>query len=215
MPLHVRLEEHCLLESLLYRPDGGFWLLDHHLHRLVRSASFFSLPLNVEAVRCCLDQLASELDAPAKVRCLVDSEGQPRAEAVSLSRGAGAIPEPVRVGLAAEPVQSTNPWLCHKTTNRAVYEAARQSRPDVDDVLLHNERHELTEASSSNLVVVFAGRKWTPPEDAGLLPGTFRRFLLDAGEIEPRPIRVDELAAAEQIYLINSVRKWRRATFVG
>ena len=48
----------------------------------------------------------------------------------------------------------------------------------------------------------------------GLLAGTFRDHLLKSGEIEEEIISVDMLKAADELFLINSVRKWTRATFV-
>ena len=40
------------------------------------------------------------------------------------------------MALAPEPVDETDPFLRIKTTQRQVYDAARQARPDVDDVVL-------------------------------------------------------------------------------
>jgi para-aminobenzoate synthetase/4-amino-4-deoxychorismate lyase len=44
------------------------------------------------------------------------------------------------------------------------------------------------------------------------LPGVFREELLRRGEIAERIVTVPELEAAEELFLINSVRKWRKAT---
>jgi para-aminobenzoate synthetase/4-amino-4-deoxychorismate lyase len=49
---------------------------------------------------------------------------------------------------------------------------------------------------------------YTPPLHCGLLPGTFRQYLLDNHVIEERAIAIKELGEADKIYLINSVRKW-------
>ena len=94
----------------------------------------------------------------------------------------------------------------HKTTRRELYEAARASRPDCDEVILWNERGELTEATTSNLVLELDGRLWTPPVSAGLLAGTLRARLLAEGAIAERTLTPDDLARAERVWLINSVR---------
>ncbi len=60
---------------------------------------------------------------------------------------------PVRVRLAQEPVNSADIFLYHKTTRRGVYEEAMRTVPDCDDVLLWNERRELTESCVANIVV--------------------------------------------------------------
>jgi para-aminobenzoate synthetase/4-amino-4-deoxychorismate lyase len=81
-------------------------------------------------------------------------------------------------------------------------------------VLLVNERGELTESTVANLVVRLDGVLWTPPLECGLLPGVLRAHLLARGEIRERVLRPEDLADAEEIWLINSVRKWRRAVLV-
>ena len=68
--------------------------------------------------------------------------------------------------------------LFHKTTLRAPYEAASQRFPDADDVVLVNDRGEVTETTRANLAVRLEGRWVTPPLDAGLLPGCERAALL-------------------------------------
>ena len=50
-------------------------------------------------------------------------------------------------------------------------------------MILWNERGELTEAASANLVLDLAGDWVTPPVMSGLLAGTFRGELLVKGRI--------------------------------
>jgi para-aminobenzoate synthetase/4-amino-4-deoxychorismate lyase len=105
--------------------------------------------------------------------------------------------------------------LYHKTTRRVVYDEARASRPECDDVILWNERRELTESSIANIVLELDGRRVTPPVSAGLLAGTFRAHLLAAGEIEERTLTIDDLQRASRVWLINSVRGWQEAAVIG
>jgi para-aminobenzoate synthetase/4-amino-4-deoxychorismate lyase len=53
------------------------------------------------------------------------------------------------------------------------------------------------------------GEMVTPPLECGLLPGVFREELLERGEIRERVVTADQLKMAEEIHLINSVRRWR------
>ncbi len=200
-----------LLDALLWTPDGYF-LRPYHVKRLLDSARYFGIDLGREAVDAALDQLAETLSVPSKVRLLVDDLGRVRSQASSLANG--AMVEPVRVGLAAEPVDASTVWLYHKTSVRHVYDQARASRPDCDDVLLWNTDGELTEAGSANVVVRLDGKLLTPPVDSGLLAGTMRQHLLDVGLIAERRLTVEDLCRSDAIYLINSVRQWRRATFI-
>ena len=55
------------------------------------------------------------------------------------------------------------------------------------------------------------GKLLTPPVQCGLLPGTFRAYLLDRGALVEEPITIEDLKQASRVYVINSVRKWRVA----
>jgi para-aminobenzoate synthetase/4-amino-4-deoxychorismate lyase len=120
----------------------------------------------------------------------------------------------VRVALDDEPVDPLDLWLFHKTTRRAPYERRRERRPEVDDVLLVNDRGEVTESTIANLAVRMQGRWVTPPTDAGLLPGTYRAVLLREGTLAERTITLEDLRAAEELALVSSVRGWRPAELV-
>jgi len=196
-----------LLEALLWEPEGGYFLLAEHLARLTETAAYFGVPLDRPAIEAGLAHLA--LSAASKVRLRVDLDGRFTLEAEPLARG--ALPRPVRVGLAREPVDSGHLWLYHKTTRREVYAAARASRPDCDEVILWNERGELTEAGTANLVLDLAGDWVTPPVMSGLLAGTFRGALLAQGRIRERVLTRADLNQARGIYLINAVRQWQDA----
>jgi len=122
------------------------------------------------------------------------------------------LSDPYRVRLAQKAVNSRNYFLYHKTTNRSVYENAMDAAADqgCDDVLLWNERGEITESCRANILIDINGRRITPPLSSGLLNGIGRQVLLDLGTIEEQLITVDMLEQADSIWLVNSVRdRWR------
>ncbi|MCB8926942.1 MAG: aminodeoxychorismate synthase component I [Ardenticatenaceae bacterium] len=210
-----------LIETMLWQPEGGLSLLDEHLARLRNSAEYFGIEWVETAVLAELEALSQTLPEPVKVRLLLGQDGTCTLQTVPLS--VGARPNPVRVGLAQEPVDSQTIWLYHKTTRRHLYDAARASRPDCDDVILHNERGDLTEASSSNIALLLNGELVTPPLESGLLGGTFRSYLLKNPEgwqnpgglpLREKVLTIADLARAEGIYLFNSVRGWGTAVYV-
>lgn len=214
--LTVRPEEvapFALLESLRWTPASGYYLLERHLNRLVASAAYFAVACDVGAIQARLEEVAGGLLESSKVRLLLRPNGQIEVEAEPLSHG--ARPEPVRVGLAVGPVRSDERFLYHKTTRRDSYEAARASRPDCEDVILWNERGELTEATASNIVLRLDDALVTPPVSSGLLPGTFREELLARGEIAERVLTAADLARVEALWLVNSVRCWQVASWAG
>lgn len=201
-----------MLETIGWTPAGGFALLPRHLARLRESAACFKFECDIQAVQELLDNAVGDLAGPAKIRVLVSQDGAIVCEGIDL----GAPPEgPLQVSLAAEPIDKADVFLYHKTTRRDVYERARASRPESDGVLLWNREGEITEATEANIVVELDGRKVTPPVECGLLPGTLRAELLQEGTITERRVTVDDVPRATGLWLINSVRGWLPARFLG
>ena len=134
---------------------------------------------------------------------LLAKDGQPTFESCSCDR---AVRKPWKVTFAPWAVDSANPFLIHKTTRREVYERALAECPACDDVLLYNERDEVTESTIANLVVGKGGKRFTPSVESGLLPGTFRRRLLQRGWMEPKRLTIQDVVEADRLFLVNSVR---------
>lgn len=87
-------------------------------------------------------------------------------------------------------------------------EAARTA--GFDDAIMLNTLGHVAEATVANVFVARHGRLLTPPVDAGAMPGITRAAVLDlareegfeAGEAE---ISLEELAAADDVFLTNSI----------
>lgn len=202
--------EFSLLETLLWTPDKGFFLGDRHLGRMRDSAAFFGFPLDEQDFRGSLDKARAGFAVSAmRVRVLLNSRGDIHVESVPLPQSHG--PGPVRLRLAQGEVDPRDPFLYHKTTHRRIYEDARASVGDCDDVILHNDRGEVTETTIDNLVVKLDGALYTPPVECGLLAGMYRSRMLERGEVAQRAIRLEDLARAESVYVVNSVRMMREA----
>jgi para-aminobenzoate synthetase/4-amino-4-deoxychorismate lyase len=191
-----------LLESMLW--DGDFLMLDEHLTRLNCSAEYFGFDVDIEAVeRALLARAESFRPEALKVRLLVSRKGSIRVDTAPL--------EPdrrMRVGLAKAPVNRRNVYLYHKTTNRSCYETMRAARSDCDEVLLWNDRGEITESTIANVVLDLDGDLVTPPIVCGLLPGIMRNRMLEEGAIREAIVSKDDLNRARSVRLINSVRRW-------
>ena len=198
-----------LLETLRWSPEEGFALLERHLRRMERSARRFGFAFREAAVRAALEEAARGFaPRPHRVRLLADRRGAVEVEAAPLE-GEKKV---WRVALAARPVDSGEIFLRHKTTRREVYEAARAEMPaGCDEVILWNERGEVTEGTIANVAVRWKGRWLTPPVSCGLLPGTMREALLEEGKIEEGVVSLEMFEAAEAVALFNSVRGWMEA----
>jgi para-aminobenzoate synthetase / 4-amino-4-deoxychorismate lyase len=193
-----------LLETLRYTPDEGYWLLEEHLARLAASARHFGADSRiVERSRAALRDAASAFRAPRRVRLLVDLDGRPEVESTALPEA-----QAVRLALAPRPVDRDLPWLYHKTTRREAYDEVRRAAPEADDVVLWNDRGEVTETTTANVVVDLPEGPCTPPVECGLLPGTFRARLIAEGAIRERVLRLEDLGRG-RIRLVNAVRGWQ------
>jgi para-aminobenzoate synthetase/4-amino-4-deoxychorismate lyase len=124
--------------------------------------------------------------------------------------------EPRRLGLARTPVDSRDRQLYHKTSDRDRYTGrlAELAGTGVDDVILINERGEITETSIGNLVLEIDGALVTPALDSGLLPGILRGELLAEGRIAERVLRPADLEQCTRLWMINSLRGWVPAAVV-
>lgn len=116
--------------------------------------------------------------------------------------------DPVNVKIAEGPIDTNDIFLYHKTTNRIVYEEMLKQKSDAFDVLLWNDKKEVTEFTMGNIVVEMDGNLYTPPIECGLLAGTYREALLEDSTITEKTILLDELTDCSRIWLINSVRQW-------
>ncbi len=203
--LAAPLPRYALLETLAWDPDGGYRLLSRHLERLIDSAAYFDFRVDPGRIVAALERFAAGLPAqPRRVRLEVSDGG----ETSLTSEPLAAVDAPWRLAFAAEPVDPDDPFLYHKTTWRDVYRRARDSAPGYDDVVLWNPAGEVTESTVANVVARIDGALVTPPVECGLLAGTFRAELLAGGEVRERAIPKERLAAAEELFLVNSVRGW-------
>lgn len=204
-----------LLETLLWEPETGYRLFEQHLQRLDVSAQRFGYLVDIHSLRQRLiDEAAARAVQRWRVRCLLESTGQLEFE---------FIPQPycgqlraVKLVLARKAIASDDEFFSHKTDDRKFFQGMIESAQneygtEVDDVVLFNQRNEVTETTIANIVIYLKGQWLTPPLHCGLLAGTFRQHLLEQGVLIERVITVAQLRGADQVYLINSVRGWRWA----
>ena len=204
-----------LIETLLW--DGSeFVLLARHIERMSASATYFGRAFDAGRMLMTLQSTVATSDAPCqRVRLLLHADGTFSASTSALAASAAPLHYLPLATVAAQsfclaptPIASSQLWLYHKTTQRSVYEQAKAACADVFDVLLHNERGELCEFTIGNLVVQIAGQFYTPPQSAGLLAGSLRAELLARGVVQERALFMHDLANAQGVWLINSVRGW-------
>jgi para-aminobenzoate synthetase/4-amino-4-deoxychorismate lyase len=141
---------------------------------------------------------------------LLGSDGDYELEEHPLSE----VKSMVMLKLASRSVNSHDIFLFHKTTRRDVYDEARNDVDHCDDVILWNEKNELTETTIANLFLEIDGELLTSPVECGLLAGTYRRYMLENGRAKEAVLRKSDLVNASKIYVANSMRGLREARLV-
>jgi len=94
--------------------------------------------------------------------------------------------------------------------NLTWYERAHDQ--GLDEVVLLNERGEVSECTSANIFIAQGTDVWTPPLASGCLPGVTRALLLE--EIRVPGLRIGErtllpsdLEAADEIFITSTTRE--------
>lgn len=211
--------EFQLIETLLWRPDQGFWLLDEHLERLAASSEYFYFFYDRERLLRQLETHVQQFEDVRRVRVTLAKDGT-----LTLTSQPCALPTHTRLPECPEPSHGNLPWvtfaetatesqqcwLMHKTTSRALYDqgfAAAQEAGCFDQIFV-NDRGEVTEGSITNVVIYRDGSYLTPPVSSGLLAGVMRRQLLadPVVRVNERVLFPADVRAAEALFLVNSVR---------
>lgn len=197
-----------LLETMRGAPGGGVRRGAAHRRRLLASADYFGVPADAARLDAAVAAATAQLPGASRVRLLLGPAGDPVVEVDAL----GDPPSgPVRLAVDPEPVDTDGPWPFHKTTRRAPYERRAARHPGADQVVLVNDRHEVTETTVANLAVRLGGRWWTPPVASGCLPGVLRAELVGADRLGERPLTVADLRGAEALAVLSALRGWRPA----
>ncbi len=202
-----------LIETM--RCQGGVCaLLPLHIARLAASAAHFSFPVCTASVEAAVQAAAAGLPCACafKLRLTLDCTG-----CVTLEKPERIEPDttPQRVMLWPEPARSTDEFLQHKTTRRALYNTAIHAAREQGyaDALFVNEHGLVTEGAIHNIVIRQGGRCLTPPLAAGVLPGVYRAHLLQTmPDLVEENLTPGQLRGADEIWLTNAVRGMRRVS---
>ena len=197
-----------LIETMLYDPKSGFYLLDEHFARLASSAAYFGFAFEALPIRAALDAaVESDKSIRLRVRLLLDEDGN-----VSVTTTPMPPQDPksvMRYVISDTRLNSADLFLYHKTTRRDLYDSEWKHYSDTlaaDEVIYLNQDGLLAEGSRTTLFIERSGVLLTPKLEVGLLPGTLRQSLIANGKAREAELSIDDLNRAETVYLGNSVR---------
>jgi len=120
----------------------------------------------------------------------------------------------VRLGVVPNARHAANPFAGVKVLswcqNLTWYEQAQ--RRGFDEVVLLNERGEVSECTSANIFAAFGSEVWTPPLDSGCLPGVTREIVLHHLDVPgirvvERPMTLADLEAADEVFISSTTRR--------
>ncbi|WP_159715517.1 aminotransferase class IV [Geminicoccus flavidas] len=201
------------------RASGGRVPLLHlHTARLAASAGALGIPLPCDLAGLELaisDLLARTGLADAAVRLTLTRGAGPRGllppepcRPMLLLRAfpsSGSAPAPAQAVTAAIPRNERSPLSRIKSLGCLdqilCLRAALAS--SANEAILLNTRGDLACATSANLFLVKDGTLVTPDIGSGVLPGITRARLMAALPAQERPLRRDELLAADEAFLTN------------
>lgn len=212
----------CLLKSRFARAiDPGFRLIETMLlaegdcplqgrHRERLSASAEALGFSFALADFDAEMAALRVTYPRghhRVRLTLGYSGDIE---VAVAKLDATLPDQ-RCIVATGTLDSTDPWLRHKTTQRARYDAESArvaAMPGIFDAIFLNECGEVCEGARSSVFIrrVADGSLLTPPLSCGLLPGVLRAELLAQGQAVEAVLRPEDLRTAAELYLGNALR---------
>lgn len=201
-----------------------------HVTRLETSAKHFGFTGDAASHSACWPEWLARIQAAIqqieqqhpqglfKVRLLLSASGTVQTQAQAIQGPVGhwpnhAPPQAVRgahlarIALASQPMPLANDFIFHKTTLRSAYQPFAPQDGLLDTLLFNGQGH-ITEFTIGNVAACLEGQWFTPPVHCGLLPGVMRAHALQQGWLHERAIHVDELAHAQGLALMNSVRGW-------
>ncbi|GAA3008613.1 aminodeoxychorismate lyase [Actinokineospora diospyrosa] len=214
--------------------DGKPRELDPHLRRLARSAAMLELPPpDLDAWARLTWTVINAWEDPGEMAVKLVytrgpeyGDGGPTGYAVGLAIGGRSVRNRT-TGVTAITLErgfdpalvERAPWLLlgAKTLSYATNMAAMRhaEKLGVDEVIFTGADGSVLEGPTSNVVVLNGRTLRTPPPTSGVLPGTTQGALFRAAEragwsTKVEPVAADELATADGLFVVSSVRKVTR-----
>ena len=187
-------------------PAQADWL-ESRLYRLIDANQVSpSQPLNATLRVAVVRNRGGNFEGPAITRDF---------DVVAFTIDVVRWPQSVKLSLVPNGRHAANEFSGTKyiswAENLTRYERAHEQ--GLDEVILLNERGEISECTSANVFVVDAGgRVWTPPLSSGCLAGVTRAVLLE--ELQDLDIAIGEktlfpgdLKSAREIFITSTTRE--------
>lgn len=194
-----------LIETMRFEPEHGIIRLRLHMARLANSAHKLGFSGYEESKAALLRRIGT-LNGPNRVRLELFGDGHHEITSADFTPLPESAVWTVRIASSVR-LSSSEPLLRHKTSMRSTYDAARAefTREQCDEVLLLNDKGEVSEGTITNLFIQDSEGLLTPPLSSGCLAGVLRTSLLCQTKARVAPILPTDLVD-QPFYLGNSLR---------
>jgi branched-chain amino acid aminotransferase len=205
--------------------EGIPFAFERHWQRLSRDAetTHCPFPFRAETVHAHLDEVlrANQVrEGCARIYAIHNqagfwrsNENFPPADLLIYSSDLPAFREPVRLGLREHGRHAASPLAGVKVTSwlNNVWNLQEAQRAGWDEVVLLNERGEVSECTAANIFCVSGGRVTTPPLASGCLEGVTRDVVLEIGPragvpVEERTLFPEDLYSADEVFISSTNR---------
>lgn len=213
------------LFTTLHVFDGELFAFERHWKRLEKDAARTHCPFPFEAEKV-REQLREVIRAnhvkegAARIYAIYNRVGHWRSDEnfplVDLILVTTNLPEyrsPARLNLRAEGRHAASPLAGVKVTSwlNNAWNAYEAQEAGFDEVVLLNERGEVSECTAANVFCVRGGKVQTPPLESGCLEGITRSILLEIGprigiSCAEATLRPQDLYAADEVFISSTNR---------
>lgn len=211
--------------------EGVPFAFQRHWQRLARDAerTHCPFPFDEETVRAQLGQVLAAnhvRDGCARIYAIYNQfgpwrsdEGFPQADLLMYSSGLPAHRDRARLGLREHGRHAASPLAGVKVTSwlNNLWNLHEAQQAGFDEVVLLNERGEVSECTAANIFCANGGRVATPPLSSGCLAGITRSILLEIGPkvgipVEERTLFPEDFYTAEEVFISSTNRNVIPAT---
>ena len=201
-----------LFETIYWKGENR--KLKLHYERLKNSAEFFGYPYPSyeEFVEIIGKETKGKREVYVKFLLLFKgndyfSELPDSYEIKVIVKELKSINEPVSLCISPYRRHSENPIFRHKTTNFLFNILVKRDaiKKGYFDAVVLNESENITETSSSNILIYKNGKFYTPHPESGLLYGTTIKLIEKSLNIKKEFIDLKILEKAQYVFLINSL----------
>ncbi len=184
--------------------------LDDHLDRMEASAGALGFAFDRDLLEQLLVGQGRLIPGALVVHIDLEPSGRFTFSTRDVPPPAGPQAAGAPLALMVSPFRTdpADPLLRHKTGARGFYNRERRRAVQLGcfDALFVNRLDRVTEGAITNVFARFGDRWITPPIEDGLLPGIWRAHFCAEKGAEEASLKLEDLTAADQIVVGNSVR---------